>query len=419
VRKTLINAWRIPDLRKKLIYTLMMLFVIRLGAHITVPFVNADAIRKVLEQQGGGALGLMDMISGGAFRDMTLFAMGIVPYINSSIIFQLLQIAIPKIEEISKEGEDGRKKIAKWTRYLTIILAAIQAWGFTFALRRQGILINPNLWTWTVAILTFVAGTAFLMWIGEQITEKGIGNGISLIIFVNIVSRLPVGINALLSYKDYVATAILVVIFAIIVAFVVLVQGGERRIAVQYAKRTAGRNVYGGQSTHIPIKVNLAGVIPIIFAMSLLQFPETVTGFFNANPTGAWGTILRVIKWTHPFGAILYALLILFFTFFYSTITFNPVDVANNMKKSGGFVPGIRPGKPTADYLTKVVNNITLVGALFLAIISLMPLGLQAIFKMNIGFGGTSLLIVVGVALETVKQMEAQMLMRHYKGFLG
>lgn len=415
---TLRNAWKIPDLRKRLIYTLMMLLVIRLGAHIPVPGVNSSAIKNLLEQQGG-ALGLFDMISGGALQNMTVFAMGIIPYINASIILQLLQIAIPKIEEIAKEGEEGRKKIAKYTRYLTIVLAAVQAWGFTFAMRAQGILINPNIWSWIVAILSFVAGTAFMMWIGEQITEKGIGNGISLIIFVNIVSRLPVGVNVLLSYKNYVATAILVVIFAIIVAFVVMVQQGERRIAVQYAKRTSGRKVYGGQSTHIPIKVNLAGVIPIIFAMSLLQFPEIVTSFFVANPTGIWGTILAWIRWTHPFGAIIYALLILFFTFFYSTITFNPIDVANNMKKNGGFVPGIRPGKPTADYLTKVVNQITLIGAIFLAIISLMPLGLQALFKMNIGFGGTSLLIVVGVALETVKQMEAQMLMRHYKGFLN
>ncbi|HHW68444.1 preprotein translocase subunit SecY [Defluviitalea raffinosedens] len=416
--KTLRNAWKIPDLRKRLIYTFMMLLVIRLGAHIPVPGVNASAIKNLLKQQGG-ALGLFDMISGGALQNMTIFAMGIVPYINASIILQLLQIAIPKLEEMAKEGEEGRKTIAKYTRYLTIVLAAIQAWGFTFAMRNQNVLINPNLWSWIVAILSFVAGTAFMMWIGEQITEKGIGNGTSLIIFVNIVSRLPVGVNVLLSYKNYVVTALLLVVFVIMIAFVVLVQQGERRIAVQYAKRTSGRKVYGGQSTHIPVKVNLAGVIPIIFAMSLLQFPEMVTNFFVANPTGVWGKILVWLRWTHPFGAVLYALLILFFTFFYSTITFNPIEIANNMKKNGGFIPGIRPGKPTADYLTKVVNQITLVGAIFLAIIALMPVALQAIFKMNVSFGGTSLLIVVGVALDTVKQMEAQMLMRHYKGFLS
>lgn len=417
--KSIRNAWKIPDLRKKLIYTLMMLFVIRIGAHITVPFVNAEAIRELLKQQGEGPLGIINMISGGAFENMTIFAMGIVPYINASIIFQLLQIAIPKIEEIAKEGEEGRKKIAKYTRYLTIALALIQAWGTTFALRNQNILIKPSIWTWVVAIISFVAGTAFLMWVGEQITEKGIGNGISLIIFVNIVSRLPMAISSLLTYDNYVKTAILIILFAIIVAFVVFVQGGERRIPVQYAKRTAGRKVYGGQSTHIPIKVNLAGVIPIIFAMSIIQFPQMITNFFNPNPTGVWGTILHYINWTHPVGAVVYGLLILFFTFFYSTITFNPIDVASNMKKNGGFVPGIRPGKPTSDYLIKVVNQITLVGALFLAIVSLSPILMQWIFKMTIGFGGTSLLIVVGVALETVKQIEAQMLMRHYKGFLS
>ncbi len=418
--KAIRNVWKIPDLRKRLIYTLVMLFVIRIGAHIPAPFVNAAVVKEILEQQAAGPLGLINMISGGAFENMTIFALGIVPYINASIILQLLQIAIPKIEELAKEGEEGRKKINKYTRYLTVALAALQAWGTTFALRNQNILINPSIWTWIIVIISFVAGTAFLMWVGEQVTEKGIGNGISLIIFVNIVSRLPVAVTSLFSYKDkIVSIVILLILFVLMIAFVVLIQGGERRIPVQYAKRTAGRKVYGGQSTHIPIKVNLAGVIPVIFASSILQFPIMITNFVNPNPTGIWSKILTYINWTHPVGAVLYGLLILFFTFFYSTVSFNPIDIANNMKKNGGFIPGIRPGNPTSEYLTKVVNKITLAGALFLAIIALTPIVLQWIFKMSIGFGGTSLIIVVGVALETVKQIEAQMLMRHYKGFLG
>lgn len=418
--KSVRNIWKIPDLRKKVIYTLLMLFVIRIGAHVPVPFVNAAAVREVLEMQGTGPLKLINMISGGAFEDMTIFALGIVPYINASIIFQLLQIAIPKLEEIAKEGEEGRKRIAKYTRYLTIALAALQAWGTTFALRNQNILICSNLWTWIVVIVTFVAGTTFLVWVGEQITEKGVGNGISLIIFINIVSRLPLAITTLFSYKDkYISIILLIVIFVLMIAFVVLVQDGERRISVQYAKRVAGRRIYGGQSTHIPLKANLGGVMPIIFAMSILQFPIMMTNFFTSNPTGLWGKIITYINWTHPVGAILYAVLIFGFSFFYSTVAFNPVDVADNMKKNGGFIPGIRPGNPTAEYLRKTLNNITVVGALSLTIIALLPIVLQWIFKMSIGFGGTSIIIVVGVALETVQQIEAQMLMRHYKGFLS
>ena len=415
--KTLKNAWRVPDLRRKIIYTLWMFAVIRLGAHIPVPGVNAGALEGLMSGDNN-VLGLLDVISGGAFKSMALFAMGVGPYINASIIMQLLTIAIPKLEELSKEGEDGRKTINKYTRYVTLALAIIQSWGMTFSLRNYNILSDTSVWGYSLAIVSFVAGSMLVMWIGEQITEKGLGNGISLIIFINIVSNLPQGVGVLIGYNKPVATVILLLLFLAIIAFVVIMSQGERRIPVQYAKRTTGRRVYGGQSTHIPIKVNLSGVLPVIFAMSMIQFPEIITGFFVANPSGMWGTILSNLRWTEPIGAVIYILLILFFTFFYSTIAFNPVEVASNMKKSGGFVPGIRPGKPTSDHLTKIATHVTLMGAIFLAIIATMPVVFSAIFKMQVTFGGTSLLIVVGVALETVKSLESQMLMRTYKGFL-
>ncbi len=415
--KTLKNAWRVPELRRKIIYTLWMFAIIRIGAHIPVPGVNAGALEGLMSGDNN-VLGLLDVVSGGAFKSMALFAMGVGPYINASIIMQLLTIAIPKLEELSKEGEDGRKTIDKYTRYVTLALAIIQSWGMTFSLRNYDVLNDTSVWGYSLAIVSFVAGSMLVMWIGEQITEKGLGNGISLIIFINIVSRLPQGAGALMGYNKPVATVILLLLFLVIIAFVVIMSQGERKIPVQYAKRTTGRRVYGGQSTHIPIKVNLAGVLPVIFAMSMIQFPEIITGFFVATPGGTWGKILNNLRWTEPIGAVLYIVLILFFTFFYSTIAFNPVEVASNMKKSGGFVPGIRPGKPTSDHLTKIATHITLMGAIFLAIIATMPVVFSAIFNMQVTFGGTSLLIVVGVALETVKSLESQMLMRTYKGFL-
>jgi len=417
VFKTLKDAWRVPELRRKIVYTLWMFAIIRLGAHIPVPGVNAGALEGLMSGDNN-VLGLLDVVSGGAFKSMALFAMGVGPYINASIIMQLLTIAIPKLEELSKEGEEGRKKIDKYTRYVTLVLATIQSWGMTYSLRNYNILSDTSVWGYSLAIISFVAGSMLVMWIGEQITEKGLGNGISLIIFINIVSRIPQGIGVLIGYNKPLETAILLVLFLIIIAFVVLMSQGERRVPVQYAKRTSGRRVYGGQSTHIPIKVNLSGVLPVIFAMSMIQFPEIITGFFVANPTGTWGKILSNLRWTEPIGAVIYILLILFFTFFYSTIAFNPIEVANNMKKSGGFIPGIRPGKPTSDHLTKIATHVTLMGAIFLAIIATMPVVFSAIFKMQVTFGGTSLLIVVGVALETVKSLESQMLMRTYKGFL-
>ncbi len=393
-----------------------MLVVIRLGAHIPVPGVDSAAIANFLGDKGG-ALGLLNAISGGAFKNMTIFAMGIVPYINATIIMQLLTVAIPKLEQLSKESEEGRKKLMQYSRYGTVVLAAIQAFGITYGLKNAGILINPNILSYVIAILSLTAGTAFIMWIGEQITEKGIGNGISIIIFVNILSGIPQGISVFVQYGRWIETGILLLLFILIIAFVVLIQQGERRIPVQYSKKMVGRKMYGGQSTYIPIKVNIAGVISIIFAISLLQFPETIAQFFN--PTGIVQTAIAWLRITHWFGASLYVLLIIFFTFFYTAIVFNPIEIANNMKKNGGFVPGIRPGKPTSDYMTTVVNRITLVGAIFYAFIAITPIIFSVIFKMNIGFGGTTLLIVVGVALETVKQLESQMLMRHYKGFLS
>lgn len=416
--KTLKNAWRVPELRKKIIFTLWMFALVRLGAHVPVPGIDPVAVEQVLGQNSNGMLGLMNAITGGAFSQMALFAFGVGPYITASIIIQLLTIAITRLEELSKEGEDGRKKINKYTRYVTLVLAIMQAGGTTYMLYQSNVLVEKNLLVFALAFISFIAGSMLVMWIGEQITEKGIGNGISLIIFINIVSRLPQGAISLLAYDNYVKVAILVLLFVIMIGFTVLMSLGERRISVQYAKRVAGRKVYGGQSQNIPIKVNLAGVLPVIFAMSLIQFPETITNLFVKTPSEFWQTAIQWLRWSHPFGAVLYVVLIFAFAFFYSTIAFNPVEIAANLKKGGGFIPGIRPGKPTSDYLSKTATHITLMGAIFLAILALSPLVFSAVFKMSVQFGGTSLLIVVGVALETVKQLESQMLMRHYKGFL-
>ncbi len=419
--RTLRNAFKVPDLRKKLVYTILMLLVIRIGAHITVPGVNPDIIRDFIEQSDSGLISLFDAFSGGAFKNMTLFALGISPYITSSIIMNLLTIAIPKLEEMQKEGQEGRKKIAKITRYGTVVFALLQSLAFSLSLGRSGLFYDYNTISVIIAVIAMTAGTAFLMWIGEQITENGIGNGISLIIFVNIISRLPSGIESIITMmqnRQVLQAIALIVVFFLMVLFVVLIQLGERRIPVQYAKKVQGRKVYGGQSTHIPLKVNTAGVIPVIFASSLLQFPEVITGFFTTDPTGWWGSFVNIIR-INSYGSILYFALIIFFAYFYTAITFNPMEVANNMKKNGGFIPGIRPGRPTVDYLSQVLNKIILIGALALALIALLPIILSWSFAMQITFGGTSLIIVVGVALETVKQIESQLVMRHYKGFLN
>lgn len=414
------NAWKVKDLRKKIIYTLVMLLIIRLGAHIPVPGVDNALLKESFGDSM--AMSMYSLIAGGGLENLAIFSLGIGPYINASIIMQLLTVAIPKLEQLSKEGEDGRKKLSKYSRNLTIALALIQASGTVYSLR--GVFVESNLWLYLVAIIAMVAGSTFIMWMGEQITANGIANGSSLIIFVNIISNLPKAIISLWAtatgsgVAGWVKVILLLIIFLIVIVFVILVQEGERRLPVQYSKKMVGRKMYGGQSTFIPIKVNTAGVISIIFAISLLQFPQQI-GQFVSNKPGWFETLIKYLQISHPVGAVLYVLLIFFFSFFYTSIVFNPVEIADNMKKNGGFIPGIRPGQPTANYISKVSNRITLAGAFCYSIIALVPVLFQWIFKMNVGFGGTTLMIVVGVCLDTIKQMESQLLMRHYKGFLS
>ena len=393
---TLKSAVKAEDTRKKILFTLMMFLVFRIGAHIPVPNINSEVIHQLTEQ--AKLLGFFDMISGGAFKNFSIFAMSITPYINASIIMQLLTVIIPKLEQLAKED---RKKIAEYTRYLTVVLAFVQAIGVSFGFK--GALVNTSIGSIALVALTLTAGTACLMWIGELITEKGIGNGISLIIFAGIVSRIPSGCLTLYSYiVERGAIGVLVVLLFAVIALaaivaVVAIQEGQRRIPVQYAKRVVGRKVYGGQSTHIPIKVNSAGVIPVIFAMSILMFPGTVASFFPNS--GFAQAITNVFDASGIFYNILYALLIVFFTYFYSAISFNPVDVAENIKKNGGFSPGLRPGRPTSEYISKVMSRITLFGAIFLAAIAVLPAIIMGITGLELYFGGTALLIVVGVAI--------------------
>lgn len=423
--ETLRNAWKIPDLRKKLLITVLLLLVFRAGSFIPVPGLNKSALANLFGA-GGTLLGFLDIVSGGAFKNATIFAMSITPYVNSSIIMQLLTIAIPRLELLAKEGEEGRKIMAQWTRYLTVILAFLQAIGL-YVMLKDAVVGGVGVLSFITITLTFTAGTAFLMWLGEQITEYGLGNGISLIIFAGIVSRGPAGVRVMANAYvagslgtgafGIISIALILLVFVVIIAGVIWVQQAERRLSVQYAKRVVGRKMYGGQSTHIPIKVNLAGVMPIIFAMSILAFPATIVQLFFSNSTNWFvrGIINSQGSWWY---AIFNALLIMFFTFFYTVIVFNPIEVANNLKKNGGFIPGIRPGKPTAEYISKVLNRITWFGGLFLAVITVLPSVLAFTGIKGVWFGGTAVLILVGVALETVKQVESQMLMRHYKGFL-
>jgi preprotein translocase subunit SecY len=421
--RTVARAWKIEDLRKKIIFTILMLLVFRLGSNIPVPGID----RAILQEVFSGELGLLslfDLFSGGAFSNFTIFALSITPYITASIILQLLTIAIPKLEALAKEGMEGRKKIAQYTRYLTVVLAFVQAIGMTVGLFRDAV---PDKSFFNVALIVLVlsAGTAFLMWLGEQINENGIGNGISLIIFSGIIARAPSAVHTTwLSYRAgqiSLISIILFLIFALVVVVgIVMVQQGQRKIPVQYAKRVVGRKMYGGQSTHIPVKVNQAGVIPVIFSLSLLQFPLTLTYFFPGT-----GFANFVSKWLSPAGdpgvwiyAVFNIILIMFFTYFYTSITFNPIEVANSMKANGGFIPGIRPGRSTVEYLNKVMTRITFAGAVFLAAVATLPTLIQEFTALQIGFGGTSLLIAVGVALDTMKQLETQMVMRNYQGFL-
>ena len=412
---TLRNAVKAEDTRKKILFTLMMFLVFRIGAHIPVPNIDSNIINQLADQ--AKLLGFFDMVSGGAFRNFSIFAMSITPYINASIIIQLLTVIVPRLEQLAKED---RKKIVEYTRYLTVVLAFIQAIGVSFGFRTA--LVSDSFGSIALIALTLTAGTACLMWIGELITEKGIGNGISLIIFAGIVSRLPHGLFTLYNFvvERGAMGFLIVLLFAVIalaaIVAVVAIQEGQRRIPVQYAKRVVGRKVYGGQSTHIPIKVNSAGVIPIILAMSILMFPGTVASFFPNN--GFAQAVTGSFDYRGVPYNILYALLIVFFTYFYSAISFNPVDVADNIKKNGGFIPGLRPGRPTSDYIAKVMGRITLFGAIFLAAIAVLPALLMGILGLDISFGGTALLIVVGVALDTMKQLEASLLMRSYEGFM-
>lgn len=420
---TLRNAWHIPELRKKIIFTLLMLVVFRLGSAIPVPYMNNDLVRAMFDSNQGGLLQFLDLMAGGNFSQFSIFVTSIYPYITASIVIQLLTIAIPKLEELAKQGEEGKKKITMYTRYGAIALALIQAIGYTFGLFSEA-LETTNALQNIIVILSMVAGTSFLMWLGELITEKGIGNGISLIIFIGIISALPAQlIQAFKLVRFDALYAVKIILFAIvaiiIIAAVIAINQGERRIPVQYAKRVVGRKMYGGQSTHIPVKVLMAGVMPVIFASSLLALPQTIA-LFSKGGVSEW-----VTKYLTPNGSVgvwVYSifniLLIIFFTYFYTAIQFNTVEYAKNLQQNGGFIPGIRPGRPTSEYLTKVVNRIVIVGGLALAVLSVLPILLTRIFGMQVNFGGTAIIIVVGVAIETVKQIEAQMLMRHYKGFL-
>ena len=462
--QTIRNAWAVPELRKKILFTIFALLIFRLGSAIPVPYINSQLLSMQLQSQSGTILGLMNAMSGSAFSMATVFALSIQPYINSSIIIQLLTVAIPALERLAKEGgEEGRKKIASITRYTTVAIALLQGFGYYTLIKSYGLIQTgtlPALWVGIVIVLSFTAGSAFLMWLGEQITEFGIGNGISIILFAGIVSRFPrmvtdciKGVNIWSQVKNGALTAemimeqyptvykttedaqayidrmvlapwmipvILIGMIALVV-FIVFISDAERRLPVQYAKRVVGRKMYGGQSSHIPLKVNMSGVLPIIFAQSIASLPATIGMFFGKTEEsgGAWGNFLTVFKNTGWVYAIVYFLLILAFSYFYSTMQFDPTEVANNLKSNGGFVPGFRPGKPTADFIRKVLGKITFFGAMFLSVIAILPIITGNItHNSSLSLGGTSIIIVVGVALETSKALEAQLMMRHYKGFL-
>ena len=457
--QTIRNAWSVPELRKKILFTIFALLIFRLGSAIPVPYINSEQLGFYLEAQSGTILGLMNAMSGSAFSMATVFALSIQPYINSSIIIQLLTVAIPALERLAKEGgEEGRKKIASITRYTTVAIALLQGFGYYSLINSYGLVQGGSLnafWVGAVIVLSFTAGSAFLMWLGEQITEFGIGNGISIILFAGIVSRFPTmvtdsikGVTIWNSVQDGTMTMdtltaagmttqqaeaqlklalapwmipVIVIGLLALVVFIVFISNAERRLPVQYAKRVVGRKMYGGQSNHIPMKVNMSGVMPIIFAQSIASLPATIGAFTGATveSTGFGGAMMRLFDTSKPFYSVLYFFLIVGFSYFYASMTFNPIEVSNNLKKNGGFIPGIRPGKPTADFITRVLSKITMFGALYLSVIAIAPIITGNIVGYSsLAIGGTSVIIVVGVALETVKQLEAQMLMRHYKGFL-
>ena len=459
--QTIRNAWRVPELKKKMLFTIMALLIFRLGSAIPVPYIDGQALQQYMNSQTG-ILGLMNAMSGSAFSMATVFALSIQPYINSSIIIQLLTVAIPALERLQKEGgEEGRKKIASITRYTTVAIALLQGFGYYTLVNSYG-LVNggslPGFWVGLVIVLSFTAGSAFLMWLGEQITEFGIGNGISIILFAGIVSRFPqmimdcvtglqvwnnvrtgavsektftdLGMSAEQAQEQVAAyakqglapwiIALIVVGMLALVVFIVYINNAERRIPVQYAKRVVGRKMYGGQSSFMPIKVNMSGVLPVIFASTFLAIPGTIGGFLNLNPVEhpKLTFFFSMFSYNSVLYAVLYFLLIIGFNYFYIAIQYNPIEMANNLRKNNGAIPGIRPGKPTSDFITKVISKITLVGALMLGAIAILPILITAMTGMNVALGGTSVIIVVGVALDTVRSLESQMMMRHYKGFL-
>ena len=446
---TIANMFRIPDLRKRIFFTLGLLAVYRFGGHIPTPGIDANRLAEFFQQNSGSLFGFIDLFSGGMFRRLTIFALGIMPYITASIILQLLTVVVPTLEKLQKEGELGRRKITQWTRYLTIILAVVQSFGIALTLEKSGggFVLNPGIAFITMTIITLTAGTTFIMWLGEQITERGIGNGMSLLIFAGIVVGLPRAIDNIYDHvfrvRDWTPIHLIIILAVMmaVVAFIVLVERGERRIPVQYAKRIQGRKMMGGQSTHLPLKVNAGGVIPVIFASSLLAFPQTLTNWRFVKNSPVLSGMLESIGGNQPLYYLLFCVLIIFFCFFYVSIIFNPNEAADNMRKYGGFIPGIRPGKNTADYMNKILTKITVVGGLYLSVLSLIPQIMIAGIKLqrlplvgnfidnyfprwlldglnvNFFFGGTSLLIVVGVAMDTVNQVEAQLIMRHYEGF--
>lgn len=435
--ETLKNVFRVKEMRRKLLYVVWMILVIRIGSQLPVPGVDSDVFRQWFQSNTGDAFNFFDAFTGGSFESMSVFALNITPYITSSIIIQLLTIAIPALEEMHRDGEEGRKKLTAITRYVTIGLALFESVAMTIAFARGNIVDDMNVLKGIVVVVSLTAGSAMLMWIGERITEKGIGNGISIVLAVNIISRIPSDMGLL--YENFIkgktiakgmlAGVIIIAVILVVVVFVLILNGAERRIPVQYSKKMVGRKLMGGQTNNIPLKVNTAGVIPIIFASSIMSFPGLIAQFVGkSNGTGIGSEILKGLSssnWCNPsqiqysWGLIVYIVLCVFFAYFYTSITFNPLEVADNIKKQGGFIPGIRPGKPTSDYLTKMLSYIIFIGAVGLIIVAVIPFFFNGVFGANVSFGGTSIIIVVGVVLETVKQIESQMLVRNYKGFLS
>lgn len=434
--ETLRKAFKVVDVRKKLLFTFLMLVVIRIGSQLPTPGVDPTYIQSFFDNQAGDAFNFFDAFTGGSFTSMSVFALSITPYITSSIIMQLLTIVFPKLEEMQRDGEDGRKKIVAITRYVTIGLALTQSTALAVGFGRQGLLVEYNFVNVVIVVLTLTAGSAFLMWIGERITERGVGNGISIVLLINIISSIPQDFTMLFDQfvigksiaKAGLALLIIIAIVILMVVFVIILQDGQRRIPVQYAQKMQGRKSVGGQSTYIPMKINTAGVIPIIFASSLMQFPVVIASFLGKGQEGIAATILNGFNsnnWLNPskiqysWGLIVYIALVVFFAYFYTSITFNPIEIANNMKKRGGFVPGIRPGKPTVDFITSILNYVVFIGAVGLVIIQVIPFFFNGMFGAQVSFGGTSLIIIVSVVLESIKQIESQLLVRNYTGFLN